>query len=176
MSEAPPVSTILRRLGPIEIAAWRLMLEKHSALLAEFERAFRERHGLTLNEFDAIINLPPGQRMRHRDLLRNMVVSRSALSRLLGRLEARGLVEQSADYDDQRGVCVSLTKDGASVRGAAEQTNGEIILSAFAGLGEGESEQLFELVSKINPRRPQGRGESQSASEAAAAHGGTLPA
>ncbi|WP_181274011.1 MarR family winged helix-turn-helix transcriptional regulator [Brevibacterium oceani] len=170
MSEAPPVSSILRRLGPIEIATWRLMLEKHAAMLAEFERAFRERHGLTLNEFDAIINIPPGQRMRHRDLLRNMVVSRSALSRLLGRLEARGLIEQSADTDDQRGVCVSLTEDGESVRSAAEQTNGEIILSAFAGLGEGESEELFDLVSKINPRRP------QAASEAAAAHGGTLPA
>ncbi|WP_262777583.1 MarR family winged helix-turn-helix transcriptional regulator [Brevibacterium permense] len=176
MSEASPVSSILRQLGPIEIAAWRLMLEKQAAMLAEFERAFRGRHGLTTNEFDALINIPPGQRIRHRDLLRNMVVSRSALSRILGRLEARGLVAQSTDSDDQRGVCVSLTERGESVRGAAEQTNGEIVLSAFAGLGEGESEQLFDLVSKIKPHRPRGRGESQTASEADAAHGGTLPA
>ncbi|MCD1286092.1 MULTISPECIES: MarR family transcriptional regulator [unclassified Brevibacterium] len=150
-NETTPVSSLIRRFGPIQIASWRLMMEKHQDFMAQFERGFGRRHGLTLNEFDTLINSDPEKPVRQRDLLRSMVLSRSALSRLLGRLEARGLVVQKPDPDDQRGVLVTLTEAGVQLRKEAEATNAEIIMAGFAGVSADEAEEIFALVSKIRP-------------------------
>src|SRR5699024_509670 len=85
--ETAPVSSQIREHGPIKVAAWRLMMEKHQDFMRQFELGFRERHGLTLNEFDTLISCLPGEVVRHRDLLRSMVLSRSGLSRLLGKVD-----------------------------------------------------------------------------------------
>lgn len=154
MTETTPVSSILKRIAPIQIAAWRLMLEKHQDFMEQFEIGFRERHDLTLNEFDTLINIPPDEPIRQRDLLRSMVKSRSALSRLLRGLEARGFISQELDTEDQRGVLVELTEEGARLRDEAAQTNAEIILAGFAGLTDAEADDIFTLVSKLKPVPP----------------------
>lgn len=152
MRETTPVSTILRRVAPIQLAAWRLMLEKHQDFMQQFELAFRRRHALSLNEFDVLINADPDEPIRQRELLASLVLSRSALSRLLSRLEARDLVTQEADPDDQRGVLVTLTEAGVTLREEAMATNAEIIMAGFAGVSTDEAGTIFELVSRIRPR------------------------
>ncbi|MCM1013062.1 MULTISPECIES: MarR family transcriptional regulator [unclassified Brevibacterium] len=154
MTETTPVSTILRKIAPIQIAAWRLMMEKHQDFIVRFSADFRDRHDLTVNEFDALINTPPDEQIRQRDLLQLMVLSRSALSRLLRRLEARSLVTQTPDPEDQRGVLVELTEKGVALRDEAAQTNAAIILDGFSGLSDAEADQLFGLVSKLKPLKP----------------------
>ena len=49
MNETTPVSSILKRIAPIQLAAWRLMMEKHQDFMQQFEIGFRDRHNLTLN-------------------------------------------------------------------------------------------------------------------------------
>lgn len=154
MNETTPVSSILKRIAPIQLATWRLMMEKHQDFMQQFEIGFRDRHNLTLNEFDTLINTPPDEQIRHLDLLRSMVLSRSALSRLLRRLEARRLVIQSPDPEDQRGVLVELTEAGRKLREESAQTNAEIIFAGFSGLTASEADELFSLVSKIRPIQP----------------------
>ncbi len=151
MEETTPVSSMIRKNGPIKIAAWRLMMEKHQDFMRQFELGFRERHDLTLNEFDALINCLPGEMIRHRDLLRSMVLSRSALSRLLRKLEDRGLLTQAPDPEDNRGVLVGLTAAGEELRDAAAKTNAEIIFTGFCGVTDAEAEEIFDLVSKVRP-------------------------
>src|SRR5699024_8814830 len=90
----------------------------------------------------------------HRDLLRSMVLSRSGLSRLLGKLEDRGLITQAPDPEDQRGVLVGLTAAGEELREAAARTNVEIILAGFSGMTDADAEAGFELVSAIRPIPP----------------------
>jgi DNA-binding MarR family transcriptional regulator len=152
--ETIPVSSQIREHGPIKVAAWRLMMEKHQDFMRQFELGFRERHDLTLNEFDTLINCLPGEVVRHRDLLRSMVLSRSGLSRLLGKLEDRGLVTQAPDPEDQRGVLVGLTSAGEELREAAARTNVEIILAGFSGVTDADAEEVFQLVSAIRPIPP----------------------
>ena len=164
-NETTPVSSLIKRFGPIQIASWRLMMEKHQDFMAQFAEGFRQRHGLTLNEFDALINADPEGPVRHRDLLRSMVLSRSALSRLLGRLETRGLVVQRPDPDDQRGVLVTLTEAGVRLRDGAAATNAEIIMAGFAGVSEDEAEDIFALVSKIRPVPVPGPAEDPGVTE-----------
>ena len=110
MTETTPVSSILRQIAPIKIAAWRLAMEKQQDFMAQFEIAFRDRHNLTLNEFDTLINTPPDEQIRQR-------------ARLLRRLEARRIVTQTPDPEDQRGVLVELTEAGRKLREEAAETN-----------------------------------------------------
>ncbi|WP_209374016.1 MarR family winged helix-turn-helix transcriptional regulator [Brevibacterium renqingii] len=152
--ETTPVSSQIREHGPIKVAAWRLIMEKHQDFMRQFEVGFRERHELTLNEFDTLINCLPGEEIRHRDLLRSMVLSRSALSRLLRKLEDRGLVTQAPDPEDHRGVLVGLTSAGEELREAAAKTNVEIILAGFSGLSDAAAEEVFDLVSAVRPIPP----------------------
>ena len=151
MDKTTPVSSMIRQNGPIKIAAWRLMMEKYQDFMTRFEHEFRARHELSANEFDVLINASAAAQVRQRDLLHSLVISRSALSRLLGKLEGRGLVTQEPDPEDQRGVLVTLTEAGAKLCNEAATTNGEIILAAFSGLTDGEADEIFELVSKICP-------------------------
>ena len=152
--ETTPVSSQLREHGPIKVAAWRLMMEKHQDFMRQFELGFRDRHELTLSEFDTLINCLPGQPVRHRELVDSLVLSRSALSRQLRRLEDRGLVMQTPDPEDQRGVLVGLTSAGEALREAAAETNVEIILAGFSGLSDAAAEEVFDLVSAIRPIPP----------------------
>lgn len=151
MDRTTPVSSMIRQNGPIKIAAWRLMMEKYQDFMTKFEHEFRTRHGLSANEFDVLINARPEVQVRHRDLLRSLVISRSALSRLLSKLEERGLVTQEPDPEDQRGVLVALTEAGQTLCDEAAETNAEIILSGFSGLTDAEADEIFELVSKVSP-------------------------
>lgn len=147
------------------IAVWRLMLEKHVDLVEALETGFEAEHDLSVNEFDVLINIPSTTTVRHRDLLERIVLSRSALSRLLRRLELRGLVEQHSDTGDRRGICVSLTDEGANLRRRSSHTNTEVVQSAFAGLSTEDVEQLHALVGKIRPEnagiRHSGQGDLQ---------------
>src|SRR5699024_10294814 len=95
MRETTPVSRQIREHGPIKVAAWRLMMEKYHDFMTRFEHEVRTRHGLSADQFVVLITALPELRVRHRDLLRSLVLSRSALSRLLGKLEALGLVTQA---------------------------------------------------------------------------------
>lgn len=174
-NETTPVSSLIRRFGPIQIASWRLMMEKHQDFMVQFERGFGRRHGLTLNEFDTLINSDPEKPVRQRDLLRSMVLSRSALSRLLGRLEARGLVIQSPDPEDQRGVLVTLTEAGAQLREEAAATNAEIIMAGFADVTDDEAEDIFALVSKIRPVPVPGEAGKPGGDETGEPDGGPVP-
>lgn len=90
MDKTTPVSSMIKQNGPIKIAAWRLMMEKYQDFMTRFEHEFRTRHGLSANEFDVLINASTSAQVRQRDLLRSLVISRSALSRLLGKLEGAG--------------------------------------------------------------------------------------
>ena len=151
MEETTPVSSMIRQNGPIKIAAWRLMMEKYQDFMTRFEHEFRARHGLSANQFDVLINASTSAQVRQRDLLRSLVMSRSALSRLLGKLEGRGLVTQAADPEDHRGVLVALTEAGQKLCAEAAETNAEIIFSGFSDVTDAEAEEIFELVSRICP-------------------------
>lgn len=135
--------------GPV--AAWRRMLEVHADLVEWIEARLRAEHGLTATEFDVLINIPSTATIRQRELLRQIVLSRSALSRLLGRMEIRGLVTQTSDSTDARGVCVALTKAGLRLKRESARTNAEVVRTAFAGLTDRNLGDLFDLVDRIRP-------------------------
>jgi DNA-binding MarR family transcriptional regulator len=96
--------------------SWEALLRAQAALLRGFaaERMWDE---LSLKEYDVLYTLKKaGCALRLSDLNEAVLLSQPALSRLVDRLDARGLVSRCADPADRRGVLVTLTDAGAAMQ------------------------------------------------------------
>ncbi len=73
--------------------------------------------GLSLPEVDVLLNLSwaPGGRLRMSEIGESLLVNRTAVTRLVDRLERRGLVKRCPCEQDRRGVSAELTAAGRSV-------------------------------------------------------------
>jgi DNA-binding MarR family transcriptional regulator len=114
------------------IDIWRSLMEVHAAVASELGAELTVRHGLSVNEFDALVNIPTAG-LRHHELTDRVILSQSALSRLLDRLEARELIERSEAYADGRGVEIRLTTAGRKLKTQAVRTNAAIVERTFTG-------------------------------------------
>lgn len=96
------------------LGAWRAFLEAHARVSRRLDDELRASHGLSLAEYDALLQLAtaPGRRLRMNQLADRVVLSRSGVTRLIDRLVADGLVERSACSTDARGAEAVLTRDG----------------------------------------------------------------
>ena len=97
-------------------AAWTGMIRVHERLMQELDAELERAHGLSLAEFDVLAQLDeaPERRMRMADLADAVLLTRSGVSRLVDRLEARGLVVRARCPSDARGLNASLTEAGAA--------------------------------------------------------------
>jgi len=96
------------------LEVWRLFLEVHARVVGRLEMEMESEQGIPLPWFDVLIQLsfaPDGQ-LRMHDLLRNLMLTRSGLTRRIDRMEAEELVERRSCSDDARGVVVVLTPLG----------------------------------------------------------------
>jgi DNA-binding MarR family transcriptional regulator len=96
------------------LEAWRTMLHAQSHLVRRLDEDLRSAHGLSLAEYDALIQLvdAPGRRLRMSVLAERVLLSRSGITRLVDRLVADGMVERSVCPTDARGAEAALTPAG----------------------------------------------------------------
>ena len=107
------------------MTAWREMAACHAAACAALERELGERHGLGISDFEVLERLAEsaGRKFRAQDLAEAVHLSQSALSRLVDRLDRRGLVERSGCDVDRRGIYVVLTEAGQRCHAEAAPTH-----------------------------------------------------
>jgi DNA-binding MarR family transcriptional regulator len=92
--------------------AWEALLTAHAVLMKQFA-AEDIWENLSMREYDVLYTLSKCREpLRQGELHRHVLLSQPALSRLVDRLAARGLVERQADLADGRGVRLSLTEAG----------------------------------------------------------------
>jgi DNA-binding MarR family transcriptional regulator len=103
------------RLDEARGLAWRTFLTAHAAVVDQIERGLVAEGELPLGHYDVLVALDeaPGRRLRMNELARDVVLSRSGLTRLVDRLEGAGLLERARCDDDRRGCYAVLTEDGA---------------------------------------------------------------
>lgn len=104
------------------LAAWRGFLTAHARVVARLERELAEEAGLQLTWYEVLLLLreAPEGKLRMHELADSRLLSRSAATRLIDRIEAAGLVSRIASEDDRRGTFVELTPEGlATLRRAA---------------------------------------------------------
>ena len=99
--------------GP-RMRAWRAFLYAHAAVMRELEAQLVAERGMTLAEYDALVQLAgaPGARLRMSDLASRVLLSRSGVTRLVDRLERQGLVRREHCGSDARGAFAALTPTG----------------------------------------------------------------
>src|SRR6476659_7002286 len=73
-----------------------------------------EEHGLTINDYEALLVLSraDGQRLKRVDISRQLLLTPSGITRLLEGLEAEGLVEREPCPSDLRITYAHLTETG----------------------------------------------------------------
>ncbi len=115
----PDVAGQLSRLvaqelpGGRGLAAWRSLLLAHATLMRQLEIALVRETGLALADFDVLALLArAGGRLRMTELAAQALMSRSGLTRRVGRLVDEGLVCRNNVEADARGVVVALTAAG----------------------------------------------------------------
>lgn len=147
------------RLTPLQLEAWTSFLRAHSAVTRELERQLREQHGLTLSDYDVLVQLaqaPEGQ-LRPVELARAVLLTRSGMARLIQGLERAGLVKRIACPDDLRGHLIRLTPQGRSVLAQASRTHLDGVRERFAKpFDDDQLRQLTELLTPLgdNTSRP----------------------
>jgi DNA-binding MarR family transcriptional regulator len=90
-----------------------LFLEAHSGLVAEFS-AVHAAHGLTSTDFDTLMRLARSaqHRLRMSDLAAQTALSTSGITRIVDRLERRGLIRRDLSPTDRRSYWAALTDSG----------------------------------------------------------------
>jgi DNA-binding MarR family transcriptional regulator len=97
-----------------QLAAWQAFLRAHSAMLRRIGRDLDEADLPPLAWYDVLGALrdAPDGRLRQVELAEQVLLSNSGLSRLLDRIEAKGLVERMSCASDRRAFFVGLTDEG----------------------------------------------------------------
>jgi len=95
------------------VFAWRGLLDQHARTHCALERALRS-HELGVSEFEVLERLCDGDpsHRRMQDIGAAVHLSQSALSRVVARLEADGLVVRMMCPEDRRGIYVAITDAG----------------------------------------------------------------
>lgn len=122
-----------RRLTRAELAAWRAFLRSHATVSRTLERAL-ENSDLTLAGYGVLVILSeaPGERLRLHEIAERIGLTKSGLSRLIDRLEARGFVERHACELDKRGQYAVVTPAGRRAFRRAAPSHLGAIASHFA--------------------------------------------
>ncbi|RJS45261.1 MarR family winged helix-turn-helix transcriptional regulator [Nocardioides cavernaquae] len=98
----------------VRAQGWRTLAALHGLIEAELERALAGAAGLSVVEYTVIdaLSRQDGWHMRMQQLARAAALSPSATTRLVTRLEDRGLLTRILCADDRRGIYTELTPAG----------------------------------------------------------------
>lgn len=108
-----------------DLEAWIRFLRSHAAVTRELSARLEAQHGLTLNDYDVLVQLAeaPGRRLRRIDLARAVLLTASGITRLLDGLEKAGLVCKDRCANDARVTYAVLTETGLDRFRAAQASH-----------------------------------------------------
>jgi DNA-binding MarR family transcriptional regulator len=131
-------------------SAWEAMLAAHAELMREFA-AEDVWHELSMREYDVLYTLSkcPGP-VRLGELNRHVLLSQPAMSRMVDRLAARGLIERKPDPADGRGQLVQLTGGGRTSQREIGRVHARSVARALASrVSRDEMAQLEAICRKL---------------------------
>jgi DNA-binding MarR family transcriptional regulator len=121
---------------------WRTLAALHARIEDRLERALQRAHQLSVSEYTVLDVLARQDEfhLRMSQVSQAVVLSQSATTRLVTRLEDRGLLSRYLCPTDRRGIYTELTEAGVALLTAARPTHDTALGEALA-----EAEQLPEL-------------------------------
>ena len=119
------------RLGMsiVHVDIWHDLMDRYARTMSALERRLEEEHGLGVSEYEVLERLssPDKDQRRMQELAEAVHLSQSALSRVVGRLEADGLVTRGMCAHDRRGIYACLTDAGRARFEAARPTHRAVL-------------------------------------------------
>jgi DNA-binding MarR family transcriptional regulator len=134
------------------MSAWVRLLRAHASTTRELSTELLTDHGLSINDFEALLHLSraDGGRMRRVDLAENLLLTASGVTRLLDGLEAHGLVERAACDTDRRVVYAVITVEGKRRLKAASDSHVAAVTALFEErFSADELGHLGELLARL---------------------------
>jgi DNA-binding MarR family transcriptional regulator len=134
--------------------AWQTLRIAHDRVAQRLGAELSSGCGLAINEFDVLLFLRSHghlkEQVRIGALLEAVPLSQPALSRLVARLEARGLVARSETADDARAVVVCLTDAGTALIDRALSIHARVVHETLIDkFSETERSALLRTLSRI---------------------------
>jgi DNA-binding MarR family transcriptional regulator len=134
------------------LAAWIRFLRAHAAVTRELSSRLEAQHGLTLSDYDVLVQLyfAPDRRLRRVDLARTVILTASGITRLLDGLERSGWVAKARCDSDARVTYAVLTETGVAKFEEAQAMHRADIEELFASqFSVAEQTALAELLGRL---------------------------
>ena len=136
----------------VEVRAqgWRTLAALHNLIENRLERALQASVELSVIEYtvlDVLSRQPGTWHLRMQQLSRATALSASATTRLVSRLEERGLLTRILCVDDRRGIYTELTAAGAALLDEARPVHDRALDEALSAARE--IPELGDLVDTL---------------------------
>ena len=133
----------------VEVRAqgWRTLAALHGLIESELERSLQAEAQLSVVEYTVLdaLSRQHGWHMRMQQLARATALSSSATTRLVTRLEDRGLLTRILCVDDRRGIYTELTAAGDALLEQARPTHDATLHEAIE-----QAKQVPELTPLVD--------------------------
>ncbi|MGP3965657.1 MarR family winged helix-turn-helix transcriptional regulator [Nonomuraea sp. 3N208] len=138
---------------------WQALRRLEAVVQEALDRILQNEHGLSVSEYTALAALAysdDGGHLRQQVLADAIPLQQSSVSRLVARLERRGLTERFHCPTDRRGVYTQITDRGREAVTAARATYANVLEQTLAGIsGDRELAALIEqLHQEADPASP----------------------
>lgn len=134
----------------IQVVLFRTLLASHSQVSEDVKHLLAGLCGLSMMQFDMIVELGGTEGMKMGDLSKKMITSPSSVTRIAQSLEKKGLVQRQRAEHSEREVLCQLTPKGEEF---FEEHFGEVALGIAdlfdSRLEEEEQRQLTALLDKL---------------------------
>lgn len=136
------------------LASFRAFLRAHARVTRQIERELQAEQGLALADYDLMAELSaaPGRRVRMGELAERLVLSRSGITRLVDRLQAKGLVQRHVCEGDRRGQWAAITDAGQARFRGARSTHMRCVARHFGNrIPAGDHATLERMLGEVAP-------------------------
>lgn len=156
----PTATSTLAPASPLRardprLAPWRAFVRAHAHVSRRMDEDLRAEHGLSLQEYVALLILAesPDRRLRMGRLADSLTLSKSGATRLIDRLVDDGLVDRVTCSSDLRGAEAALTETGLDRLRTAAPTHLRGIAEYFlSGIEDGELEVVERTMLGVADR------------------------
>lgn len=130
------------------------LLRGHAAATRCFSALLQNGHGLSLSEYEVLLRLARAsdQRLKRVELVSQVLLTPSGITRLLNRLETAGFVGKASCATDARVTYAVLTEAGRAKLDAATRTH---VREIHALLGGEFSKEELSTLAALLARVPQ---------------------
>jgi len=142
--------TATRTTTKLANEAWEALFRAQSTIVQELSArdAWEDLVPREYGVLYALSSAPEGLRIT--ELGADVLLTQPGMSRLVARLEARGLVRRVDDPADARACRIKLTPAGATAQGRVGRTHARHVAEAMTrNLDRAELEQLLELSRRL---------------------------